>query len=62
MAKYKIISTHRVCGFDPGSIVEGDELVGADVEYLIRTGHVAPARAGKSSEPSGDAETKNEEQ
>lgn len=62
MAKFRIISNHRVCGHAPGSIVEDDELVGGDVAHLISAGHIAPARAGKNSEPKGEAENENEEQ
>lgn len=62
MAKFRIISNHRVCGHAPGSIVEDDELVGGDVAHLMRAGHIAPVRAGKSSGSQDDAENKNEEQ
>lgn len=62
MAKFRIISNRRVCGFAPGEIVEDNDLVGADVAHLVDAGHIAPVRAGKRSEPVEDIDLENEEQ
>lgn len=42
MAIYKIVGPHLVCGHEPGSTVDDDDLAGADVEHLIGAGHIEP--------------------
>ena len=42
MSIYKIVGTHRVCGHEPGCTVDVDELAGADVDHLIKAGHITP--------------------
>lgn len=49
MAKYEIISSKKVCGHAPGSIVDDDDLQHGNVVHLLKSGHIAPAKAAKSA-------------
>lgn len=52
MNKYRIVGNRRVCGFEPGSVVTGDDLIDADVAHLIASGHIVPSSTAQSSKPS----------
>lgn len=60
--KYRIVSTHTVCGYAPGSVVDGDDLVGGDVAHLLASGHIAPVSDRKMSATKvAEVENLNEE-
>lgn len=50
---YKIIGQRNVAGHEPGEIVRADELAGANVDALIKSGHLVEAAAPtpKSDKP-----------
>lgn len=51
--KYKITGQHKVAGHEPGEMVTSDELAGANVDALIKSGHLVEAAAPtpKSDKP-----------
>ena len=61
MNKYRIVSSHQVCGFEPGSLVDGADLVGADVAHLISSGHIVPSSTARNSKPADDGEAVEEQ-
>lgn len=52
--KFEVVGNHTVCGFTPGSTVDEDDLVGADVAHLIASGHLAPVSAQKKKPTTAD--------
>lgn len=60
MAKYRIISNKKVCGFAPDSIVDDADLVDGDVAHLIQSGHIAPVKSVKRSDPADNVESQDE--
>jgi hypothetical protein len=59
--KYRIVSTHTVCGYAPGTVVDGDDLVGGDVAHLLSSGHIVPVKQSKMTEVTAEVEPENEE-
>jgi hypothetical protein len=59
--KYRIVSTHTVCGHVPGTVVDGDDLVGGDVAHLLASGHIVPVKQSKMAEATAEVEPLNEE-
>lgn len=53
MTTYKIIGQHKVAGHEPGETVRADELDGANVDALVKSGHLVEAAAPtpKSDKP-----------
>jgi hypothetical protein len=62
MSKFRIVGSHRVCGFAPGTTVDGDDLTGADVPHLIASGHIVPSQPAAQSKKSADDGVTVEEQ
>jgi hypothetical protein len=45
----------------PGTVVNGDDLVGGDVAHLVASGHIVPVKQSKMAEATAEVEPLNEE-
>jgi len=52
MAKY-VVTSNRLVGYEPGDVIDGNDLDGANIDALIEGGHISTQSARKS------AKTKN---
>ena len=52
MAKY-IVTSNRLVGYEPGDVIDGNDLDGTNIDALIEGGHISTQSARKS------AKTKN---
>lgn len=59
--KYRIVGSRRVCGHEPGTTVDVDDLAAADVAHLISAGHIAPTRTAQTQSFTDDGETVEEQ-
>lgn len=59
MTTYLIVGPHRVCGAEPGELVDIDD--DAHATYLIAAGHVVPAGSGGTEPPPDEGTTQEGE-
>lgn len=45
--RYEITSSHTVCGHHPGDTVTADDLHNADIDHLVKSGHLRPSKQAK---------------
>ena len=50
MAKY-VVTSNRLVGYEPGDVVDGNDLDGANIDALIEGGHISTQSARKSAKP-----------
>jgi len=48
MAKY-IVTSNRLIGYEPGDVIDGNDLDGANIDALIEGGHISTQSERKSA-------------
>jgi hypothetical protein len=59
---FVVVGPRNVCGFAPGSRVNGVDLVGGNIDHLIAAGHIAKVSTAQTEKESTEGDVVVEEQ